>query len=103
MEKLPDPTTIVDSVADGIMEAAEGPVRIAANVAKVAQDFATEVKTNMENVKAKMPGDPSVLPDAAIKGAGQTVKAGIGMFDAFGRGVMETFEGVKKQIQRVTG
>lgn len=101
--KLPDPKTLVDSVADGVIELAEGPARVAQNVAGVATVFASEVKANMDNVKSRMPDDPSVIPDAAIKAVGQTVKAGLAMFEGFGKGVMDTFDAVKTQIKRVTG
>ena len=103
MTKLPDPKTLVDSVLDGVVELAEGPARVATNVAGVAQTFASEVKTNMDSVKASLPDDPSVIPDAAIKAVGQTVNAGLGMFEGVGKGVMDTFEAVKNQIRRVTG
>jgi len=99
--KLPDPKTLVDSVADGVVEAAEAPARIAKNVATVADSFAGEMKANMDDFKARMPDDLSVIPDAAIKAVGQTTKAGLGMFEAFGKGVMDTLEGIKGQIQRV--
>lgn len=101
--KLPDPKELVDSVADGALEVAEGPVRVAENIAKVANTYASDVKSNMDNLKAKMPDDPSVIPDSAIKLAGQTVRAGLGLFEGIGRGVMDTFEAVQKQIRRVTG
>lgn len=103
MVKLPDPKELVDSVADGVIEAAEGPARVAANIAKVADTYASEVKANMDAVKSRMPDDPSVIPDAAIKAVGQTVKAGLGMFEGVGKGVMETFEAVQSQIKRITG
>ncbi|MBA7618710.1 hypothetical protein ES703_26041 [subsurface metagenome] len=101
MTKLPDPKTLADSIADGVIEAAEGPARIAKNVASVADTFASEVKANMDNVKNRMPDDPAVIPDAAVKAVGQTVKAGLGMLEGVGKGVMDTFEAVKGQIQRV--
>ena len=101
--QLLDPKVLVDSIADGALEVAEGPARVAKNVAVVADNFATEMKANMDNVKTKMPDDPSVIPDAAIKAVGQTVKAGLGMVEGFGKGIMDTFEGVKSQIRRVTG
>jgi hypothetical protein len=44
-----------------------------------------------------------VIADVAAKAVGQTVKAGIGMVEGIGKGVMDTFEGVKSQIKRVTG
>ena len=101
MEKLPDPKTLVDSIADGVVEAAEGPVRVAKNVAGVAESFASEVKANMDNVKSSMPDDPSVIADAAIKAVGQTAKAGLGMIEGVGKGIMDTFEAIKGQIERV--
>ncbi len=102
MGQLPDPKTLVDRVLDGVIEVAEGPARVASNVAGVANTFASEVKTNMDAVKGKLPDDPSVIPDAAIKAVGQTVKAGLGMFEGVGKGIMDTFEAVKSQIERVT-
>ena len=103
MTKLPDPKEVVDSVADGAVELAEGPARVAKNVASVADSFAAEVKANMDDLKSRMPDDPSVIADAAVKAVGQTVKAGLGMAEGVGKGVMETFEAVKNQIKRVTG
>jgi len=103
MQQLPEIKTVVDSVLDGVVEVAEGPARVADNVAEVAGTFASEVKANMDMVKGKLPDDPSVIPDAAIKAAGQTVKAGLGMVEAIGKGTMDTFEAVKNQIRRVTG
>lgn len=101
--KLPDPKELVDSVADGAVEVAELPARVAKNVASVADGFAVEVKTNMEDFKARMPDDPAVIADVAAKAVGQTVKAGLGMAEGFGKGIMDTFEAIKGQIKRVTG
>jgi len=103
MKQLPDPKTLVDSVLDGVVELAEGPARVASNIAGVAGTFASEVKANMDSVKVALPDDPSVIPNAAIKAVGQTVNAGLGMFEGIGKGVMDTFEAVKGQIKRVTG
>ena len=103
MQQLPDPKVLVDSIADGAVELAEGPVRVAENVAGVCQGFASGVKANMETVKDQLPDNPSVLADAAIKAVGQTVNAGIGIVEGFGKGVMDTFSAVQTQIRRVTG
>lgn len=103
MVKLPDPKELVDSVADGAVELAEGPARVAQNVASVADTYAGEVKANMEDFKARMPDDPAVIADVAVKAVGQTVKAGLDMAEGVGKGIMDTFEGVKSQIKRVTG
>jgi len=101
MQQLPDPKTLVDSLADGVVEVAEGPARVAKNVASVAETFASEMKSNMDNVKTRLPDDPSVIADAAVKAVGQTAKAGLGMIEGVGKGIMDTFEAVKGQIERV--
>jgi len=100
--KMPDPKVLVDSVADGAVELAEAPVRLAQNEAIVAERFATNVKANMDDFKSRMPDDPSAIVDCAIKGVGQTVNAGIGAVEGFGLAVMETFGAVQSQIKRVT-
>ena len=101
MQQLPDPKTLVDSIADGALEVAEGPVRVAKNVASVADTFASDVQANMDNIKSRLPDDPSVIADAAVKAVGQTAKAGLGMIEGVGKGIMDTFEAVKSQIERV--
>lgn len=101
--KLPDPKELVDSIADGAVELAEGPVRAAKNTADVAEKFASGVKANMDDFKSRMPDDPVAIVDCAIKGAGQTVGAGIEFVEGIGNAVMETFGAVKGQIKRVTG
>ena len=103
MQKLPDPVTVIDSVADGFIEVAEGPVRVAKNVADVADKFASDVKANMDDFKTRMPSDLTAIPDCAVRAVGQTVNAGLGLFEGIGKGVMDTFEAVKGQIKRVTG
>jgi len=103
MTKLPDPKDLVDSVADGAVELAEGPVRVAANVAGVCQSFASDVKANMDTIKSRLPDDPSVIADVAVKAVGQTVQAGIGLVEGVGKGITDTLDGIKSQIRRVTG
>ena len=101
--KLPDPKEVVDSVADGAVEVLKGPVKVADNVAAVANTYAKEMHTNLDEVQKRMPDDPSVIPDAALKAVGQTVKAGLGIVEGIGQGAMDTLGGVKTQIKRVTG
>ena len=101
MQQLPDPKTLVDSIADGVVEVAEGLPRVAKNVAGVCESFASEVKANMDDVKTRLPDDPSVIADAAVKAVGQTAKAGLGMIEGIGKGIMDTFDAVKGQIERV--
>ena len=100
---MPDPKVLVDSVADGAIEVAEVVPRVAENCAVVGAAFAASVKGNMELIKGQLPDNPEVLPNVAIKAVGQTVNAGISLFEGFGKGIMDTADGVKNQIRRVTG
>lgn len=101
--RMPEPKEIVDSIADGAVELAEGPVRLAKNTADVADQFAGEVKANMDDFKSRMPDDPSAIIDCTIKGVGQLVDAGFGLAEGLGNAVIDTFGAVKNQIKRVTG
>lgn len=103
MRDLPDPKVIVDSVVDGAVEVVEGPVKAAENVNAVVGTFLSEVKANMESFKGALPDSPDVIPDIAIKAAGQTINAGIGLFEGVGKAALDTVSGVKNQIRRVTG
>ena len=103
MPKLPEPQTIVDSLGDGVVELAEGPVRVAENTADVAKKFAANVKGNMDDFKKRMPQDLSAIPDCALKAVAHTVSAGISLFEGVGKGIHDTLDGVKNQIKRVTG
>lgn len=101
--QLPDPKELVDSVADGAVEIAEAPARVATNIAGTAQTFASDVKNNLDEIKRRLPDDPSALADVGVKAIGQTVKAGLGILEGTGKGILDTLEGVKNQIRRVTG
>jgi len=103
MPKLPEPQIIIDSIGDGAVELAEGPVRLAENTAAVATLFAASVKGNMDDFKKRMPQDLSAIPDCAVKAVGQTVNAGISLFEGVGKAITDTLDGVKNQIKRVTG
>ena len=100
---LPDPKVVVSSVIGGAVELAEGPVRVAENVANLAGTFATDARGNLDAVKSRMPDDPLVIPEVVVKAAGQTLQTGMGLFEAFGKGITDTVSAVRGQIKRVTG
>ncbi len=103
MGKMPELKTVVDSIADGAVDLAEGPVRVAENMAATATSFAEHVKANMDDFKNRMPEDLSAIPDCAMKAVAHTVSDGISFFEGVGKGVHDTLDGVKNQIRRVTG
>ena len=103
MPKLPELRTIVDSLGDGVVELAQGPVRVAENTAEGAKNFASHVKSNMDDFEKRMPQDLSAIPDCAFKAVAHTVSDSISLFEGVGKGIHDTLDGVKNQIKRVTG
>lgn len=101
--KLPEPTTIIDALGDGIIEMAEGPVRAASNTAGVAQGFANNVKGNMDDFKNRMPQDLSAVPDCAVRAVTHTISDGLSFFEGIGKAATDTFESVRGQLRRITG
>jgi len=98
---LPDPKTIVDSVADGAVEILETGSRMLEKQGGVITSYAGSLKSCAEDIKRRTPDDPSVFVDAAIRTAGATVKAVVGTAESIISGIDETARGVKSQIERV--
>lgn len=103
MAELKDPKEIVDSVVDGAVGVIQFFPRAAENVAKVADAYAVSANKNISDFKAKMPDEPAVLPRLALSVIGETIGAGIGMFEALISAGAATATDVKSQIKRVTG
>jgi len=99
--KLPDPKTLVDSIATGAIEVLKTPARIATNIASVATDYAKEVESGMTTIQTQMPENPLSIPETAVKVVSQTAKAGLGLVDGVGEGLRDTVNGVRAQIERV--
>ena len=102
MEKLPDPKTIVDSIGDGVVSAAQVLPRVAENVAGVAQAYAGSVNRNINEFKAKMPDEPAVIPRMIGSIFGETVGAVVGLVEAVVRAGSTTVTDIKSQIDRGT-
>jgi len=97
-----DPKEIADSVADGVISALELFPYVAEGVAKNAQEYASAVHKDLEEVKAKMPEDPVVIPRVVLGVVGQTIGAGLGMVEAVVSGIDKTVKDIKAQTKRVT-
>ena len=101
--KLPEPTTIISALGSGAIDLAEGPVIAAINTAGVAQEFANNVKSNMDNLKKGIPQDPSAIPDFAVRAITHTISDGLGFFEGLGKAATQTFESVRGELRRITG
>ena len=98
---LPDPKTVIDSIGDGAVELLQTGSRIGEKQSAVLATYASALKGVAEDIKAKMPDDPSVLPNAAIKTIASTFKAAVGTGESIVGGIDETVKGLKSQIDRV--
>ena len=102
MDKLPDPKTIVDSIGNGVVSAAQVLPRAAENVAGVAQAYAGSVNRSINEFKAKMPDEPAVIPRMVGSIIGETVGAVFGLVEAVVRAGSATASDIKSQIDRGT-
>ena len=102
MEKLPDPKTIVDSIGNGVVGAAQVLPRAAENIAGVAHAYAGSVNRSIDEFKAKMPDEPAVIPRMIGSIAGETLGAVVGLVEAVVRAGSATVTDIKSQIDRGT-
>jgi len=98
-----NPMTVVDSVGDSVVSVLGIFPTIAENIARNATNYAGAVRNDLESIKREMPKNPLIIPKVAVGIIGQTLGAGIGMFEAVTSGVDKTFKDVKAQTRRLTG
>lgn len=101
MPELKDPKVIVDSIGDGLVEVLQAGSRLAEKQGAVLGTLGSQLKSVGDDIKAKMPDDPSVLPMSALKAGGAVLSAIIGTGESFVGAIDETAKGVKSQIDRV--
>jgi len=100
--ELKDPKTIVDSVGDSFIELLEAGPRLGEKEGVILTTLASDFKSIAEDIKAKMPDDPSVLPMSLLK-AGEAVLSGIqGTGESIAGAADETIKGIRSQIERIT-
>ena len=97
----PDVKTIVDSVVKGASAILSVAPTAARNIAQNRAEAANDLREIGKMVEAKLPTDPGVLPDAAVKLVGSMVKKGIGLVDGIVTAADEGVKGIKTQIDRV--
>lgn len=101
MNGLPDPKEIVDSMADGACTVLSVGPKLMNNCATSVADWAKNVDSDFANLRNDMPDKPEALPDTILKLTGHTVNGAFSTFEGAGRAVLDTCDGVRKQINRV--
>jgi len=99
--QLADPKTVADSIAKGASEILTFFPRAAENIARNRAEAAADLKEIGMMVKDRMPEDPGVLPEAALRAGASIIKRGIGLVEGVVSAADETVKGVKAQIDRV--
>ena len=101
MGEFKDPKVIVDSIGDGAVEVLQIGSRLCEKQSTVMGTLGTQLKGIGDNIKGKMPDDPSVLPTSLLKAGGAVLSAVIGTGESLVGVVDETAKGLKSQIDRV--
>lgn len=96
-----DPKVVLDSIGDGMVEVLEIGARMGEKEGVVMTKFAADLKVVAEDIKAKMPEDPSVLPKSVLKVGGAVVSGMFGTGTSIFGAVDETMKGIRSQIDRV--
>lgn len=98
--KIPTPLEGVDVVADGANQLFATPARVAANVAGAAARMAENLKADIARPRdySEIPPPPDVLIEPAFSGVGHIVEGVMSMAKGAIDGVVETIDGVKREI-----
>lgn len=100
--QLQDPKVIVDSIGDSALEFLEAGSRLGEKEGVVLTQLASDFKSIAEDIKAKLPDDPSVLPASLLKAGGALLNGMLGTGDSFFSTADETVKAIRGQIERVT-
>lgn len=101
MGEFKDPKVIIDSIGDGAVEVLQIGSRVCEKQSAVMGTLGTQLNSIGENIKGKMPDDPSVLPTSALRAGGALLSAFIGTGESLVAAIDETAKGLKSQIDRV--
>jgi len=101
MKSLPELKEVIDSIGDGVVEITQVGGRLTKRQSDVAGEYADRLKSIAEEIKARMPDDPSILPKSALKAGMATASAILGAGEGIVGAIQETASGVRKQINRV--
>jgi len=100
--ELKDPKVIVDAIGDSALEFLEAGSRLGEKEGVVLTTLASDFKSIAEDIKAKLPDDPSVLPESILKAGGAILNGMFGTGESFFGAADETIKGIRSQIERIT-
>jgi len=103
--KLKTPLELVDAGADVVNQVFRTPARVVGNVTGAISQAAKNLEADIARPAefSEIPPPPDVLVEPAISGVSHMVEGGIGIIKGAVDGVLATAEGVKRELQQLTG
>jgi len=103
--KIPTPLEAVDTVADLANQVARTPFRVLGNALSQAGQAAKNIENDIAKPAdyAEIPPPPDVLVGSVISGVGHAVEGVINTAKAAIDGVIETGDGVRREVQQIVG
>lgn len=104
MGKLPTPLEAVDTVADLANQVVRTPFRVVGNALTAAGQAVKNIESDIAKPAdyAEIPPPPDVLVSSVISGAGHAVEGLINTVKGAVDGVVETADGLKREISQIT-
>lgn len=105
MGKIPTPLEAVDTVADLANQVARTPFRVIGNALTSAGQAAKNIESDIAKPAdyAEIPPPPDVLVGSVVSGATHAVEGAINTVKSAIDGVVETGNGLRREIQQIVG
>jgi len=105
LPKLKTPLELVDAGADVVNQLFRTPARVVGNAAGAISQAAKNLENDIARPAefSEIPPPPDALVEPAVSGVSHMVEGAIGTVKGAMDGVMATAEGVKRELQQLTG
>ena len=105
LAKIPTPLEAVDTVADLANQVVRTPFRVVGNALTAAGQAAKNIENDIAQPAeyAEIPPPPDVLIGSVISGVSHAVEGAISTVKGVVDGVVETGDGLKREIQQIVG
>ena len=105
MGKIPTPLEAVDTVADLANQVVRTPFRVVGNALTNAGQAVKNIESDIAKPAnyAEIPPPPDVLVGSVVSGVGHAVEGVINTIKGAVDGVVETGDGLRREIQQIVG
>jgi len=105
LPKLKTPLELVDAGADVVNQVFRTPARVVGNVTGAISQAAKNLESDIARPAefSEIPPPPDALVEPAISGVSHIIEGAINTVKGGVDGVLETAEGVRRELQQLTG